>query len=105
MPKRGLNVPENDIECEFFTVISIDYLLVYEDEYYLHIHLDNYAHKIENKKLLNILMRNFSKIKHHKVCITIKLMCTLMSTIFPTIRRKRVKKGLILLKLTTAKNA
>ena len=41
MPKRGLNVPENDIDCEFFTVISIDYLLVYEDEYYLHVHLDN----------------------------------------------------------------
>ena len=26
---RGLNVPEDDIECESFTVISIDSLLVY----------------------------------------------------------------------------
>ena len=26
---RGLNVPEDDIECEYFTVISIDSLLVY----------------------------------------------------------------------------
>ena len=25
---RGLNVPEDDIECESFTVISIDYLLI-----------------------------------------------------------------------------
>ena len=25
-----LNVPEDDIECEYFTVISIDFLLVYE---------------------------------------------------------------------------
>ena len=27
---RGLNVPEDDIECESFTVISIDSLLAYE---------------------------------------------------------------------------
>ena len=27
---RGLNVLENDIECECFTVIFIDYLLVYK---------------------------------------------------------------------------
>ena len=26
---RGLNVPEDDIECESFTVVSSDYLLVY----------------------------------------------------------------------------
>ena len=28
---RGLNVPEDDIECESFTVISIDFSLVYEN--------------------------------------------------------------------------
>ena len=33
MSKRGLNVPENDIECEYFTVISVDYSLVYENKY------------------------------------------------------------------------
>ena len=27
---RGLNVPEDDIECEYFTVISIDSLLLYD---------------------------------------------------------------------------
>ena len=26
----GLNVPDDDIECESFTVISIDFLLVYK---------------------------------------------------------------------------
>ena len=28
---RGLNVPEDDIECESFTVMSIGFLLVYEN--------------------------------------------------------------------------
>ena len=28
---RGLYVPENDIECESFIVISIDFLPVYEN--------------------------------------------------------------------------
>ena len=32
---RGLNVSEADIKCESFTVISIDYLLVYDKKYYL----------------------------------------------------------------------
>ena len=32
---RGLNVPENDIECESFTGISIDSLLVDDKKYYL----------------------------------------------------------------------
>ena len=31
----GLNFPEDDIECESFTVISIDSLIVYENKYYL----------------------------------------------------------------------
>ena len=30
---RGLNVSEVDIECESFTVISIDSLIVYESKY------------------------------------------------------------------------
>ena len=27
---RGLNVPEDGVKCEYFTIISIDALLVYE---------------------------------------------------------------------------
>ena len=30
---RGLNIPEDGVECESFTVISIDSLLVYENKY------------------------------------------------------------------------
>ena len=41
----GLNVPENDIQCESFTVISIDSLLVYNKKYYLQVYLDNCALK------------------------------------------------------------
>ena len=42
----GLNEPEDDIECESFTIISIDSLLVYENKYYLNVYLDNCAYKI-----------------------------------------------------------
>ena len=41
---RGLNIPENDIEFGSFTFISIDCLLVYENKYYLQVHLDNCAY-------------------------------------------------------------
>ena len=34
-------VPEDDIECESFTVISIDSLPVYESKYYLQVYVDN----------------------------------------------------------------
>ena len=46
---RGLNVPEDDIECKSFIVISIDSLLVYENKYYLQVYLDNCAYKTANK--------------------------------------------------------
>ena len=39
----GLNVPEDDIECESFTVISIDPLFAYENKHYLQVYLDNSA--------------------------------------------------------------
>ena len=41
---RGLNVPEDDIECKSFTVISIDSLLVYYKKYNLQVYLDNCAY-------------------------------------------------------------
>ena len=49
----GLNMPEDDIECESFTVISIDPLLVYEKKYYLQVYLCNCADKIAKKKQLS----------------------------------------------------
>ena len=46
----GLNVPEDDIECKYFTGISVYFLLVYESKYYLQVYLGNCAYKIVNKK-------------------------------------------------------
>ena len=55
---RGLNVPEDDTECESFTVISIDSLFVYLNKYYLQVHLDNRAYKIANKQMTDYLDEN-----------------------------------------------
>ena len=55
---RSLNVPEDDIQYESFTVISIDCLLVYENKYYLQVYLHNCAHKIANKKMTDSLDEN-----------------------------------------------
>ena len=52
---RGLNVPEDDKECEYFTVISIDFLLVYDTKYYLQVYLDNCAYTILNKQMTDYL--------------------------------------------------
>ena len=43
-------MPEDDIECESFTVIFIDFLFVYESKYYLQVYLDNCPYEIVNKK-------------------------------------------------------
>ena len=55
---RGLNMPEDDIECECFTVISIDSLLVDETKYYLKVYLDNCAYKIVKKQMKDCLDEN-----------------------------------------------
>ena len=52
---RGLNVPEDDKECEYFTVISIDFLLVYDTKYYLQLYLDNCDYTILNKQMTDYL--------------------------------------------------
>ena len=44
--------------CEFFTDISIDSLLVYENKYYLKVYLENCAYKIINKEMANYLDEN-----------------------------------------------
>ena len=48
-------MPEDDIKCEYFAVISIDSLLVYENKYYLQVYLDNCAHKIANKQMTDYI--------------------------------------------------
>ena len=52
---RGLNVPEDDIKCGSFTIISIDSLLVYENKYYLQVYFENCAYKIVNKQMADYL--------------------------------------------------
>ena len=54
----SLNVPEHDVECESFTVISTDSLLVYESKYYLQVYSDNCADKIVNKQMIDYLDEN-----------------------------------------------
>ena len=51
-------MPEDDIEFEYFTVISIAFLLVYRSKYYLQVYLDNCAYKISNKQMTEYLDDN-----------------------------------------------
>ena len=51
-------MPEDDIECECFTAISIDSLLVYDSKYYLQVYLDKYAYKIVDKQMTEYLDKN-----------------------------------------------
>ena len=40
----GLNVLEDDMECESFTVISIHFLLAFKNRYYMQVYLGNCAY-------------------------------------------------------------
>ena len=51
-------MPEDDIECESLTVISIDSLLVYYKKYYLQVYLDNCTYKLVNKQMTDYLEKN-----------------------------------------------
>ena len=53
-----MNVSEDDIECESFTVISIDSLLVYNKKYYLQVYLDNCAYKTVHRQMTDYLDKN-----------------------------------------------
>ena len=94
---RGLSLPEDDLECESFTDISIDFLLVYESTYYLQVYLDNCAYKIIDKRMIDYLGDNpfetdedyFLIRRSYKYCLTIELIYA---------------KELMLLKVITLKN-
>ena len=49
---------EDDIEYESFTAISIDSLLVYENNYYPQAYLDSCAYKIAKKQMIDYLDEN-----------------------------------------------
>ena len=51
-------MPEDNIKCESFIVISIDFLLVYGNKYYLQIYLHNCAYKIVNRQMIDDLDKN-----------------------------------------------
>ena len=52
---RDLNVPEDDMECQSFTVISIYFSLVYNEKYYLQVFSDNCIYENLNKKMTDYL--------------------------------------------------
>ena len=51
----GVNVPEDGVESESFTIILIGSLLVYESKYYLQVHSDNCTYKILDNKMIDYL--------------------------------------------------
>ena len=55
---HGLNVSEDDIESESFTVTSIDSLLVYGRKYYLQVYLDNFDYETVIKQMTDYLDDN-----------------------------------------------
>ena len=48
---HGLNAPEDGVECESFTVTSIDFLLINGNTYFL----ENWANKVVDKQMTNYL--------------------------------------------------
>ena len=55
----GLNVLEDGVKCESFTIISIDSFCVYEKyKYYPQVNSDNCAYKIVNNRITDYLVNN-----------------------------------------------
>ena len=51
-------MPEDDLECKFFTSISIASLLVCKNKYYLQLFLDNCDYKIKENQMIDYLDEN-----------------------------------------------
>ena len=78
----GLNLPEDGVKFDSFTIIFIDFLLVYENNYFLQVCLHNCAYKILDKQMI-VLMTIFLGLmkirfltlinRSYKFCIIIKL--------------------------------
>ena len=50
----GLHLPVDDIECESFTVISNDFLILYENKYFLQLYLEYYTYKVIHKQMIEL---------------------------------------------------
>ena len=48
-------MPEDGIECESFTGIFSDSLLVHDDKFYLQVYLDSHAYKIADRQMIDYL--------------------------------------------------
>ena len=55
---RGLNPPEDGVECESFAIIFFDSLLVYDNKFHLQVYLQNCAYKIVHKQMTDCLDDN-----------------------------------------------
>ena len=62
---RGLNVPEDGVECEPFTIISINFLLVYQNKYYLELYLNSFVYQILNKQMIDCLYDNLFEVNEY----------------------------------------
>ena len=49
---------EDGVEGESFAIISVDYLLVYDNKFYLQVYLNNCAYKIVDKQMTDYLDGN-----------------------------------------------
>ena len=56
-----LNIPEDNIKCEYFTVISIASSFVCNKKDYLQVFLENRAYKGVNKQITDYLNENSFK--------------------------------------------
>ena len=51
-------MPEDGVEFYSLTIISTDYLRVYENKYYVQVYLDDCACKIVNNQMIDYLNEN-----------------------------------------------
>ena len=56
-----LNLPEDGVECEYFTVVSSNSLVLYENKYELQVYLDNGAYKKLDKQMVDYFDDNLFK--------------------------------------------
>lgn len=54
----GLNKPQVGLECKYFTIISIDSLIVYGNKYYPLVYWDNCAYKVVNAQMIDYVDDN-----------------------------------------------
>ena len=50
--------PDDRVECESFTISSIDSLLVSDNKFYMEVYLNNLAYKIADKEMTDYLDDN-----------------------------------------------